>query len=175
MTLAKSLMKKSGMAGQAVTVWGEERSPRRAWVDYLTQLLNNLGFKATEKIINSGVYFTTIGAPTTKPQTGFGDWVQDFPNPWDFMQLFASDAGSSLNYGYVSDKHFDQQLNSLDKQPPESVASQWQALDQYAVQHAYYAVYGHQEFPKFYSNRLNFNAGVLSVEYQTDMTSLALK
>jgi peptide/nickel transport system substrate-binding protein len=175
MTLAKQLMKKSGMIGQPVTVWGEERSPRKEWTDYYTQLLNQLGFKATEKIINSSVYFTTIGAPTTKPQTGFGDWVQDFPNPWDFMQLFAGNAGSSLNYGYVNDPHYNSTLNKLFQKPPEQVASQWSALDQYAVNKGYYAAYGHEEFPKFYSNRLNFNTGVMSVEYQTDLTSLQLK
>jgi peptide/nickel transport system substrate-binding protein len=172
---AKTLMKKSGMIGQPVTVYGEERSPRRQWLDYYTGVLNSLGFKATEKVVNSGVYFTTIGAPTLHPQTGFGDWVQDFPNPWDFMQLFAGNAGSSLNYGYVNDPHYNSQLNTLDQKPPDSVASQWAALDQYSVDHAYYAAFGHQEFPKFYSNRLNFNSGVLSVEYQTDLTSLELK
>ncbi len=175
MTLAKSLMKKSGMIGQPVTVWGEERSPRRQYVDYYTSVLNSLGFHATEKIISSGVYFTTIGAPTTKPQTGFGDWVQDFPNPWDFMQLFTSTAGSSLNYGYVSDKHYDSTVNSLDTKQPASVASQWSALDNYAVGKAYYAAYGHEAFPKFYSSSLVFPKGVFSVEYQTDLTSLELK
>jgi peptide/nickel transport system substrate-binding protein len=175
MTEAKSLMKKSGMIGQPVTVWGEERSPRKQWTDYYTQVLNSLGFKATEKIINSGVYFTTIGAPTSKPQTGFGDWVQDFPNPWDFMQLFAGNAGSSLNYGYVNDPHYNSTLVKLYEQSPDKVASQWQALDQYSVKHAYYAVYGHQDFPKFFSDQVNFNTGVLSVEYQLDLTSLQLK
>jgi peptide/nickel transport system substrate-binding protein len=175
MTLAKQLMKKSGMAGQPVQVYGEERTPRRQWLDYYTSVLNSLGFKASEKVVNSGVYFTTIGAPTLKPQTGWGDWVQDFPNPWDFMQLFAGNAGSSLNYGYVNDSHYNSTLNKLDQQPPETVASQWSALDGYAVNKAYYAAFGHQEFPKFYSDRLNFNAGVLSVEYQTDLTSLQLK
>lgn len=175
MTQAKQLMAKSGMTGQPVTVWGEERSPRRQYVDYLTSVLNSLGFKATEKIINSGVYFTTIGAPTTHPQAGFGDWVQDFPNPWDFMQLFAGNAGSSLNYGYVNDPHYNSTLSSLSQKDPNAVASQWAALDQYAVQQGYYAAYGHEEFPKFYSSRLNFGSGVMSVEYQTDVTSLALK
>jgi peptide/nickel transport system substrate-binding protein len=175
MTLAKSLMKKSGMIGKPVTVWGEERSPRRQYVDYYTSVLNKLGFHATEKIISSGVYFTTIGAPTTKPQTGFGDWIQDFPNPWDFMQLFTCTAGSSLNYGYVCDKHYDSTVNTLDKQQPAGVASQWSALDNYGVQKAYYAAYGHEAFPKFYSNRLLFSKGVLSVEYETDLTSLQLK
>ncbi len=101
--------------------------------------------------------------------------MQDFPNPWDFMQLFAGNAGSSLNYGYVNDSHYNSQIATLPATSPESVASQWQALDNYAVGQAYYAVFGHQDFPKFYSDRLNFNAGVLSVEYQTDLTSLELK
>jgi peptide/nickel transport system substrate-binding protein len=175
MTEAKSLMAKSGMKGQSVTVWGEERSPRKQYLDYFTSLLNQLGFKATEKVVNSGVYFTTIGAPSTKPQFGFADWNQDFPHPWDFMELFTTAAGSSLNYGYVSDPHFDSEVTKLQQQPPDKVASQWQALDQYGVSKAYYAVYGHESKPKFYSDRLNFSTGALSVEWLTDLTSLALK
>ncbi len=175
MTLAKQLMAKSGMKGQPVTVYGEERSPRKQYLDYFTSVLNSLGFKATEKVVNSGVYFTTIGAPSLKPQVGFGDWNQDFPNPWDFMQLFAGNAGSSLNYGYVNDPHFNTTLVKLYQQPPEKVASQWAALDQYAVNKAYYAVFGHESKPKFYSNRLNFAKGTLSVEWLTDLTSLQLK
>jgi hypothetical protein len=54
------------------------------------------------------------------------------------------------------------------------VASQWSALDNYAVGKAYYAAYGHEEFPKFYSSKLVFSKGVMSVEYQTDLTSLQL-
>jgi len=175
LSMAKSLMKKSGMTGKPVTVWGEERSPRRQYVDYFTDVLNKLGFHATEKIISSGVFFTTIGAPSTKPQTGFGDWVQDFPNPWDFMELFTGAAGSSLNYGYVNDSHYNNTVNTLETKPPDQVASQWAALDNYAVGKGYYAAYGHEKFPKFYSNKLLFSKGVMSVEYQTDITSLQLK
>jgi peptide/nickel transport system substrate-binding protein len=175
MALAQQLMAKSGMKGQAVTVYGEERSPRKQYLDYFTSVLNQLGFKATEKVVNSGVYFTTIGAPTLKPQVGFGDWNADFPHPWDFMNLFAGNAGSSLNYGYVNDPHYNSTLAKLYQVSPQSVASQWQALDQYAVQHAYYAVYGHESKPKFYSNKLDFNKGVMHVEYLIDLTSLQLK
>ena len=91
------------------------------------------------------------------------------------MQLFAGNAGSSLNYGYVNDPHYNSTLVKLYEQSPDKVASQWQALDQYSVNHAYYAVFGHQDFPKFFSDQMNFNAGVLSVEYQLDLTSLELK
>jgi peptide/nickel transport system substrate-binding protein len=175
MTLAKQLMQKSGMIGQPVTVYGEERSPRRQYLDYFTSVLNSLGFKATEKVVNSGVYFTTIGAPSLKPQAGFGDWNQDFPHPWDFMNLFTGSAGSSLNYGYVNDPHFNQQVTKLTQVQPETVATDWSALDKYAVNHAYYDVFGHEAKVKFYSDKLNYNAGVMSVEYLTDLTSLQLK
>jgi peptide/nickel transport system substrate-binding protein len=175
MTLAKQLMQKSGMIGKPVTVYGEERSPRRQYLDYITSVLNSLGFKATEKVVNSGVYFTTIGAPTLHPQFGFADWNQDFPNPWDFMQLFAGNAGSSLNYGYVNDPHYNSQVSSLSTKAPQGVASSWQSLDQYSVKNAYYAVFGHEAKPKFYSNRIDFQTGTMSVEWLTDVTSLALK
>jgi hypothetical protein len=91
------------------------------------------------------------------------------------MQLFTGSAGSSLNYGYVNDPHYNSTVNTLDQKEPGSVASQWSALDDYGTKQGYWAAYGHEEFPKLYSDRLNFSAGVMSVEYQTDVTSLALK
>jgi hypothetical protein len=66
-------------------------------------------------------------------------------------------------------------VKALGTKPLAGRAGQWSALDRYAVAHAFYAAHGHQEFPKFYSNRLVFSKGVLSVEYETDLTSLELK
>jgi peptide/nickel transport system substrate-binding protein len=178
---AKQLVAQSGEKGAKVTVWGEERSPRKQYIDYLTDLLNKIGFNATEKIISDQTYFQIVGNEKTDPQIGFADWVQDFPHPWDFMQLFTTGAiqpQNSSNYGKVSDKKYDSMVNKLLATPAsqlDSTASQWSQLDQYGVQQGYYAAYGHEKFPKFYSDRLNFGAGIYSVEYQTDMTSLQLK
>ena len=41
-------------------------------------MLNQIGFKATPKIISDDSYFPTIGNAKTKAQTGFADWIQDF-------------------------------------------------------------------------------------------------
>ena len=59
--------------------------------------------------------------------------------------------------------------------PPETVASQWSALDQYAVKQAYYAISATRASRSSISNRLNFAEGTMSVEYLTDLTSLQLK
>ena len=87
---AKQLVQQSGMAGPKVTVWSETRSPRQQWMTYYTQFLNQIGFKATQKVIADANYFPTIGNLKLNPQTGFADWNQDFPNPIDFYLLLSA-------------------------------------------------------------------------------------
>ena len=178
---AKRLVQQSGTAGTAITVWGQERSPRREYVDYYTDLLNKLGYKAQERIIADEVYFPTIGNAKTDPQTGFADWIQDFPNPSDFYLLM--DARSiqptnNQNFSKVNDPHIQAELKRLNPVPAtrlDSVASDWSALDQYTAQRAYVAVYGTETMPKFFSNRINFAAAVFHPTYLNDWTSLQLK
>lgn len=179
---AKQLIAQSGMAGTPVTVWGENASPRKEYIDYYTQLLNQLGFKATEKLTARAVYFTTIGnLKTPNLQTGFADWQQDFPNPIDFYLLMD---GASIqpvnnqNFSQVNDPHVQSELAALDKVPAgqlNSVASRWQALDTYVAQKAYQAVYGYNLSPQFFSTRLDFGAAVFHPVYFSDYTSWRLK
>ncbi len=162
---AKALVKQSGMAGTPVTVWGEERSPRRQFVDYYTSFLNQIGFKATEKIIADATYFPTTGNLKLNAQTGFDDYNQDFPNPIDFYGLLlAGDAitpTGNLNLGQVNDPVINakvNQLGSLFKVPTtnlSSVATQYKALDTYVAQKAYAAVFGYLLAPQFVSSRID--------------------
>jgi peptide/nickel transport system substrate-binding protein len=182
---AKELVKQSGMAGAPVTVWGEERSPRRQFVDYYTSFLNQIGFKATEKIISDATYFPTIGNLKQDAQTGFADWNQDFPNPIDFYGiLMAGDAilpTNNQNFSQVNDPLINSKVNSLGslyKVPTSSlssVTSQWQALDEYTAKKAYVAVFGYAEFPKLTSDRLDFGAAVLHQVFGWDWLTFKLK
>ena len=117
---AKQLVQQSGMAGTPVTVWSETRSPRQQWMTYYTQFLNQIGFKATQKVIADATYFTTIGNLKLNPQTGFADWNQDFPNPIDFYLLLQGTAiqpTNNQNFGQVKDPHIDSQSTQLGKVP----------------------------------------------------------
>jgi peptide/nickel transport system substrate-binding protein len=178
---AKQLVQESGMAGTPVTVWGQERHPRREYVDYYTDLLNKIGFKATEKIIADDTYFLTIGNDKTDPQTGFADWIQDFPNPSDFYFLMdgrAIQPTNNQNFSKVNDPFIQTQLQALDKVPSTeltSVASRWQALDEYAAQKAYVVAYGAESVPKFYSDKIDWDSGVFHPVYGTDFSLLKLK
>jgi peptide/nickel transport system substrate-binding protein len=178
---AKQLVQQSGQAGANVTVWGEQRSPRREYVDYYTDLLNKIGFKATEKIIADTVYFPTIGNAKTDPQTGFADWIQDFPNPSDFYLLMdgrAIQPVNNQNFSKVNDPNIQRALIALNPVPAtklDTVASDWTKLDEYTAGQAYVAVYGSESLPKFFSDRLNFTAAVFHPTYLNDWTTLQLK
>jgi peptide/nickel transport system substrate-binding protein len=178
---AQQLVQQSGTAGQTVTVWGEQRAPRTQYVEYYADLLNKLGYKATPKLISDTTYFPTIGNAKTAPQTGFADWIQDFPNPADFYLLLDADSIQPVNnenFGNVNDPFIQQQLGKLENVPStqlDSVADQWQALDEYVAKKAYVAVYGSEQVPKFMSDRINFDAAQVHPTYLNDWSTWELK
>jgi peptide/nickel transport system substrate-binding protein len=180
---AKALVKQSGMEGQPVTVWSETRAPRQQWMTYYTAYLNSIGFKATEKVIADATYFTTIGeSKSLHPQTGFADWNQDFPNPIDFYGPLL-DGPSILptdneNFGQTNDPHINAVVKELGPTPStqiNSVASKWQALDEYVAKKAYLAVFGYQTFPFLTSNRIIYSKLVFQSIYGWDLSSFDLK
>src|SRR5437588_6208939 len=178
---AKQLVQQSGMAGTPVTVWSETRQPRQKWMTYYTQFLNQIGFKATQKVIADATYFTTIGNLKLNPQTGFADWNQDFPNPIDFYLLLQGSAiqpTNNQNFGQVKDPKVDSESNKLGATPTSqlnSIASQWQALDTYVAQKAYVATFGYQTFPAFTSSRVDLSKAIFHGLYGWDWSSLATK
>ncbi len=180
LTKAKQLLKQSGMAGQPVTVWSQERPPREQWMTYYTQYLNQLGFKATQKPIADATYFTTIGELKLHPQTGFLDWNMDFPNPVDFYGVLL--VGSSIlptnneNIGEVNDPYINKTVAQIAAtHDPNQIQTLATAVDKYTAQKAYVGVFGYQTFPKFMSDRMDYGAALFNPIYGWDWTSFALK
>jgi peptide/nickel transport system substrate-binding protein len=178
---AKQLVQQSGMAGTEVTVWGQNRDPRKEFTAYYTDLLNKIGFKAKQKVIADTQYFPTIGNLKLHPQTGFADWNQDFPNPSDFYLLLDKNTiqtTNNENQGEVQDPHIQSELKFLNAVPAsklQTAASRWQALDQYVAKKAYAAVYGQQQAPQFYSNKIDMSTAIFHPLYGTDFSSIQLK
>ena len=72
------------------------------------------------------------------------------------------------NFSNVNDPFIQQQLEKLNPVPAtelDSVASQWQALDEYVAKKAYVAVYGSEQVPKFMSDRIDFGTAVFHPTY----------
>jgi peptide/nickel transport system substrate-binding protein len=178
---AKQLVQQSGTAGTSITVWGENRAPRKQYVDYYADVLNKIGYKATPKLISDTVYFPTIGNAKTAPQTGFADWLQDFPNPSDFYLLLDAKSIQPVNnenFGNVNDPFIQKQLAKLNAVPStqlDSVASDWQKLDEYVAKKAYVAVYGEEQLPVFFGDRIDPSTAVFSPIFNSDWTTWQLK
>jgi peptide/nickel transport system substrate-binding protein len=177
---AKALVAKAGLTGTPVDVYGETRSPRKEFVDYYASVLNQIGFKATEKILADATYFPTVGNLKLNPQTGFADWNQDFPNPIDFYLLLDKNSIQSVNnqnFSQVDDPHIQSELKALGPVPAAqlgTVAARWQALDEYVAKQAYELVFGYQQWPKFASSRVNFAALDFIPLYGIDWSSIQL-
>jgi peptide/nickel transport system substrate-binding protein len=179
---AKQMVQQSGMAGQHVTVWAENRQPRLEWAENYAATLNAIGFKATLKTIADADYFSTIETLKNHPQTGFADWQQDFPNPTDFYQNLV-DANAIVpvgnsNYEEVNDPHIQSELASLYPVPANqlgTVASKWAALDTYVASKAYVVSYGYLSSPEFLSDKIDFSKVVFSPLEGNDFSSLQPK
>jgi peptide/nickel transport system substrate-binding protein len=178
---AKQLVQKSGTAGTTITVWGENRAPRKQYVDYYADVLNKIGYKATPKLISDTVYFPTIGNVKTAPQTGFADWLQDFPSPSDFYLLLDAKSIQPVNnenFGNVNDPFIQSQLAKLNPVPStevNSVAGDWQKLDEYVAKKAYVAVYGSEQLPVFFGDRIDPSTAIFSPIFNSDWTTWQLK
>src|SRR5205823_9905452 len=139
---AKKLIQQAGVKGMSVTVWNHDRGQDPKATAYLTDVLNSIGFKAKEKIINSSVYWTTIGNQSTKAQIGFADWFQDYPHPLDWFDVLLH--GNRItqthnnNYSNFDDAAVNTKIESLKKEPSlsSSVNDQWAQVDKMVDQQA---------------------------------------
>ena len=179
-TRAKKLIAQAGDTGAAVTVYSQERQPRTQYVTYYASVLQELGFKVNIKQIVDANYFPTVGNLKLEAQTGFADWLEDFPNPADFYLLLDKNSiqpVNNQNFSQVDDPKIQNAITKLDALPPSQLpshAADWQALDYYVAQKAYEAVYGYPVDPTFVSTRINFKAAKVQPTYGWDWTSFQL-
>ncbi len=182
LTKAKELVEKSGTKGDAVTVWTNNKDPRPKIAEYYADVLNQIGYKAKVSTLDQQVYFDKIGTRSTKAQTGFTDWYQDFPHPADFFQPLLSkeslQSTPTSNQGFVDDPVLNKKISELTAAPELSeVADQWGDLDDYVVnEKAYLVPYGYEKSTLFFSDRMNFEDcnGVHPV-FKVDWTQFCLK
>jgi peptide/nickel transport system substrate-binding protein len=178
---ARQLISDAGAEGAKVTVWGETHDPDDKAAEAYADMLNEIGLDATPKIIDTAVYYQTIGSARTKAQTGLTNWLQDFPHPKNF--LFLVDGKSiqptnNVNPGYVDDPEITAGIAELTKEPEltDDVAARWGELNRQLVEEAWIAPYGHAKGATFMSERMDFeNCSLFHPVYNNDYSSFCLK
>ena len=178
---AKQLVAASGDKGMSVTVWNHDRGNDPKATAYLVDQLNKIGFKAKEKIINSAVYWTTVGNQATKAQIGFADWFQDYPHPLDWFDVLLN--GDRItqthnnNYSNFDDSAVNAKIDSLKKEPSltSSVNAQWASLDKQVMQQAAWAPFMNRQFIDFFNSDIDLSCYVQHVLYQFDFATICHK
>jgi peptide/nickel transport system substrate-binding protein len=117
MVKAQALMKASGQAGQPVTVIADDQNVDPALGTYLVSVLNQLGFKATLKVISANIQFTYIQNTKNNVQISISQWYQDYPAASDFINVLLScgsfhpGSDASINISGFCDKTIDAAIN----------------------------------------------------------------
>ncbi|MCW2976807.1 MAG: ABC-type oligopeptide transport system, periplasmic component [Actinomycetia bacterium] len=178
---AKKLIQDSGQAGATVTVWNHDRGSDPKATAYLTDVLNSIGLKAKEKVINSAVYWTTVGNQATKAQIGFADWFQDYPHPLDWFDVLLN--GDRItqthnnNYANFDNKAVNAKIATLKKEPTltDAVNAQWASVDKMVDEQAPWAPFMNRQFTDFFNSDMDLSCYVNHVLYQFDYASICHK
>jgi peptide/nickel transport system substrate-binding protein len=173
---AKALVQQSGTAGQTIKVFSDTDDPTPEVMQYVTDVLNSIGYKAKLKTVDSADYFATVGNATTGAQIGFSNWSQDYPHASDFFQLVLSSsiqATNNENFSNVNDPKLDAAIHKANSAiDPRTVANQYAAIDKYVVDQGYTANYGDKKLAYATSSRVAFNQFLFHPVYDADLTTL---
>jgi peptide/nickel transport system substrate-binding protein len=178
---AKQLVEQSGTKGAEITVWNHDRGSDPKATAYLVDQLNKIGYHAKEKIINSAVYWTTVGNQATKAQIGFADWFQDYPHPLDWFDVLLN--GNRItqthnnNYANFDDAAVNSKIEALKKEPSltSSVNDQWAQVDKMVNEQAPWAPFMNRQFTDFFNSGMDLSCYVNHVLYQFDFASICKK
>ena len=176
---AKRLVRESGYEGKRVFVWNHDVPADRLFTKYLVTVLDQIGFRASEKVVTAGSYWTTIGDQKTNAQIGFADWVQDYPHPLDWFGLL--DGGTitpthNSNYANFDVGWVNRRIEALTRRPylTPSVDRGWARLDREVMRLAPWAPFLNQRATNFFSGRVDLGCYVNNVLYEFDYASICV-
>jgi peptide/nickel transport system substrate-binding protein len=176
---ARQMIQEAGVDGESVEVYTNNDENRPEIGQYLTDMLNKIGFNAKLTVIDAGIYFQTVGNDKTKAQIGATNWFQDFPHPANFLFLIDGDTNqptNNYNYSRVDDPELNKLIDEVEAAPADGATEQAAQADQLAVEKGYVAPYGSETNATFMSERMDFeNCSLFHPVYQNDYSSFCLK
>ena len=84
---ARELIARADPADRDITVWTDSAPPNNEAGEYYEGVLRGLGFQPRLKAVSAATYFSLIGnASTPDLDTGWSNWLLDYPHPNDYFQ-----------------------------------------------------------------------------------------
>lgn len=117
MEKARELVRLSGTAGQKVTVLTSSASIEMAMGMWLQDALRQMGYDASLRTLNPGVFFSYIQNSSNHVQISIKSWAHDYPSPSNFLdsllgcENFHPGSDSSINISGFCDKEIQKQID----------------------------------------------------------------
>jgi peptide/nickel transport system substrate-binding protein len=178
---AQEMIKEANPSDMDITVWTDTESPNNEAGEYLNEVLKELGFNTTLKILNADNYFTVIGNLSTPDlDAGWSDWFQDYPHPNDFFQpLLAGESIQSTNnnnFAQFDDPTVNSQVKKLGAEqlgPDQEKA--YAELDKEVMEEAPWAPYGTRTLSTFVSDAIDLESVIFNPTFGHYLSSFEFK
>ena len=178
---AKEMIKEANPSDMDITVWTDTESPNNEAGEYLNEVLKELGFNTTLKILNADNYFTVIGNETTPNlDAGWSDWFQDYPHPNDFFQPLLS--GESIlstnngNFAKLDDPAINKKITELgEEQLGPDQEDAYAELDKEVMEQAPWAPYGTRTLSTFVSDAIDLESVIFNPTFGHYLSSFEFK
>jgi peptide/nickel transport system substrate-binding protein len=173
------LVRQSGYRGKRVFVWNHDVAADLPFTHYLVAVLRQIGFRASEKILTAGSYWTTIGNQKTRAQIGFADWFQDYPHPLDWFTLLDGRTITpthNSNYSNFDVDSVNRKIAALTRPArlTPGVQRRWADLDRSVMRLAPWAPFLNRKQKDFFSSRVVLGCYVNNVLYEFDYASICV-
>jgi peptide/nickel transport system substrate-binding protein len=181
MKKAKELIAEAKPADREITIWTDNIPPHNEAGEYFEQVLGQLGFDVTLKIVDASTYFTLIGNTKTPGlDAGWGNWLLDYPHPNDYFQPQL--AGESIapigntNWAMFDDPEVNRKTAELAvEQMGPKQEQEYAALDREVMKKAPWAPFGTYTLGTFVSDEINLDEVIVSPIFGQDLTSFEFK
>jgi peptide/nickel transport system substrate-binding protein len=181
MAKARQLIAEAKPADRKITVWTDNESPNDEAGEYLEQVLREIGFETTLKIVNAGSYFNVIGNESTADlDIGWASWFQDYPHPNDFFQpLLAASSifpSGSTNLARFDDPAISAKIERLAGHALDpKIEAEYAALDRETMEQAPWAPYGSSTVSTFVAGDIDLEKVIVNPTFGQDLTSFQFK
>ena len=178
---ARALIAAADPSEREVTVWTNSFPVNREAGEYYEGVLRELGFEPKLKVIDPASYFVITGNRSTPGlDTGFGNWLLDYPHPNDYFEPQLTAAGltdvNNTNFAQIADPPLDARVAALRRQPlGHRQEAAYAELDRAYMRQAPWAPFGTLALPTFVSSAVDLDRLVISPIYGPDMSSFVLR
>jgi peptide/nickel transport system substrate-binding protein len=178
---AKQMVKEADPSDMDVTVWSDTESPNDEAGEYFNEVLTDLGFNTTLKLVNADNITTVTGNLSTPDlDAGWSNWYEDYPHPNDFFQpLLAGESiqpTNNYNFSQFDDPAINKKIETLREEQlgPEQEEA-YAKLDEEIMELAPWAPFGNRTVSTFVSDEIDLDSVIFNPTFGHYLSSFEFK